>query len=779
MVDKIMSQDTQQKNSQVASAASKKKFSKRKAAGKLLGLLLRTILFTIMLLMLLGLGAWLVCIRIMNAQQISETLAQRLQQLFDRPVVISSLNLKFVNMVELKGFAVLDNEVHPGAPFLSTDSVIIRYQLLPLLDRQLIIDEVTLNHPRIDIVRAEEGVYNVPPVRASSSHGTYVSKSTGENITIHIDDWTIADGVVSYLDLESGVGHAVYGLNMHFNNLHFDEPSHFTMETILRNRWGDGISDVEINGDGQVDFANFDWEKFALRDFKVQVAVFQKPVQITADLDNLRNPSFTAKVEVPAFDQQNLSVFSEKLPAFSVPASTITLKGGLDGSFTHLSIMEAIIKNKLTSTTLSGQADFGVTPFTADLAVKTGWADLAQLSKLWPALARFKLTGKGSLSASVLHQDGKYQLPQVTLGAQQVGGSFWGFETQGVSGEFIAKKDFSDLYAKTTEGHIQVANTVFDKFNMTGSYRGGNVYAYIGSALLNEVPLKLRLSIDNIKSNRRRISTNIYLKDFDPMAFIGVVSDFVDVISAISTKPGKPTPRQTGDLAWMRNFRDRLPEFMPNFAGTLYADTFSSAVLSGKQFNAEFNFRGMLPGASKLDGTLDMKLENGIIHQMEKVAEEQQALNVTYTPFIMLHRMESSGSFKVGEVLKDVAFNEMAASVDFKKGTMIINNAFTQGPVISAAVSGWTDWVRETFELVIWTMITPSSHRGILAENLTDENGNPALAFKVSSSMLKPKLEMLRAKKTNEQIDAARKRGLRTDFTKSRDFVKGEFNAKK
>ena len=111
---------------------------------------------------------------------------------------------------------------------------------------------------------------------------------------------------------------------------------------------------------------------------------------------------------------------------------------------------------------------------------------------------------------------------------------------------------------------------------------------------------------------------------------------------------------------------------------------------------------------------------------------------------------------------------------------MIVNNAFTQGPVISAAVSGWVDWVRETFELVIWTMFTPASSKGgILAENLTDESGNPALAFKVSSSMLKPRVEMLRAKKTNEQIESARKRGLRTDFNKSREFLKGEFHAKK
>ena len=742
-------------------------------------LLFKTCLFTVMLLFLLGAGLWLLVVHMINAQQISQTLTQRLQQLFNRPVMIGSLDLKFVNTVELKGFSVLDSEVYPGAPFLSAESVTIHYQLLPLLNHQLVIDEITLNRPRIDIVRSKDGVYNVPPVQTSSEQSTYVSQSTGEKIQIHIEDWAICDGVLSYLDLESGVSHAIYGLNMHFYQLHFDELSRFTMETVLRNRWRDTISDLEIKGEGQINFAQFDWEQFALRDFKSQVAVFRKPVNITIDLDNLRMPAFEAKIEAPAFDAQDLSVFSEKLPTFSVPASTIDMRGHLNEGYTELFLDKAVIKNKLTTATLSGQADFGISPFTADVKLKTDWADLAKLSRLWPALNEFKLSGKGSLSASLLRQEGKYSLPQVEIGAQNVAGSFWGFETQDVSGEFIAKQDFTDLYAKTTGGRVQVADTVFEKLNLTGSYRKGDVYAYISSALLNEVPLKLRLSIDDIKNARRRINTSIYLKTFDPMKFIDVVADFADVISAIPKNPSKPSPVQTAELAWMRNFRDRLPTFMPNFSGTLYADSFTSTVLSGKKFNAEFRLNGMLPGAAKLNGTIDVKLEDGVIHQMEKLAEEQQALNITFTPFIMLHRMETSGSFKVGEVLKDVAFDEMAASVDFKKGTMIINNAFTQGPVISAAVSGWTDWVRETFELVIWTMITPSSRRGILAENLTDENGNPALAFKVSSSMLKPRLEMLRAKKTNEQIEQARKRGLRTDFKKSQDFVKGEFNAKK
>ena len=743
-------------------------------------LFLRTLLFTSMLLLLLFMGLWAAAQKMFNAQQISEMLVQRLQVLFDRPVVVTSLDLKFLNTVQLNGFAVLDTEIEPGEPFLAAESVTIRYKVLPLLEHKLVIDEVTLNRPRISVVHAADGSYNVPPVHAEKTQKNFVSQTTGEKITISIEDWRIKNGVLSYKDLGRGVSHAIYGLNVHFPKLKFDELSRFQMDAVIRNRWGENISDLEIRGSGHVNFANFNWSKFAMRSFKTQVALFQKPVSVMLDLDNLRTPFFNVKLSAPAFDHQDLSVFYKDLPAFNVPSSKITAKGVLTEGYTFLTLKELTAKTDNLDITLSGKADFSAKPVTAEINVKTGWNDLATLSKRWPALARFGLSGKGSLAAFVKREKGKFSLPWVELGAQEVSGNFWGFLVSKVSGSFTAKKDFADLYAQTTDGQVKVAESTFDQLKLTGSYRKGDVYAYISSALLNEVPLKLRLSIDNIKSKKRKIDTSIYLKNFEPMKFIGTVMDFTEVISNIPKKKSKPLPVQTGELAWMRNFRDRLPKFMPNFSGTLYADTFTSTVLSGNRFNAEFAFTGMVAGAKELNGTLDVKLEEGVIHQMEKLAEEKQALNITFTPFIMMHRMERSGSFKVGEVLKDVAFNEMAGSVDFKNGTMIINNAFTQGPVISAAVSGWVDWVRETFELAIWTMFTPSSKKGgILAENLTDESGNPALAFKVSSSMLKPKLEMLRAKKTKEQIDTARRRGLRTDFNKSRDFMKGEFNAKK
>ncbi len=740
---------------------------------------LRTVLFAVMLLLLIAAGLWLVFLKTFNAQHISEIITEELQKRLDRPVIISSLDLKFINTVELKGFSVLDTEGAPGYPLLSAESVTLQFKLLPLFDQQLVIDEVSLNSPRFNVVRQTDGTYNMPQIQTPKEKSFYTSELTGRKLAVSVEDWSVHNGVFSYKDLASGVSHAIYGLNLHFERLRFNELSRFQAEMVLRNKWGDNISDMEIKGAGHVNFANFNWSNFALRSLRTQVFLFQKPVDLLIDLDNLRTPYFNIKASVPAFESKDLSLFHTKELNFSLPKSEITAQGRLDNGYRLLKLNQVTVSAADIKANISGNLDFTQTPFTVNLQGSTQLFNLAGKNAYYPDIGKYNLTGQASFSAQVLRQDGKYTLPLLTAEGKNVSGLFYGFKASGISGEFQAKQNFTDLYARTTAGKVTVNKSVFDKLDLSASWRKGNLYAYIASTELNGVPFKLSLSVNNLKSARRKIRTSIYWKDLDPVAFIGTVKDFVTVITPLLKNGAKFKEPVEGDLAWLRNFRDRLPKFMPNFAGNLTADTFSTQVLSGNRFSAEFDFTGMTAGMQNLSGPLEARLEGGVIHQMEKLAEEQQALNITFQPFIMMHRMERAGSFKVGQVLKDVPFNDMAISVDFDKGRMQINNAYTVGPTISAAVSGWTDWVNENFDIIIWTMFNNTSRSGALAENLTDESGNPALAFRVSSSMLKPKLEMIRAKKTGQTIRIAQEQGLSTSFKAAQEFIQGDFHAKK
>ena len=738
----------------------------------------RLVLFAAMLLLLLFCVAWVFFVRAFNAQHISEVITQTLQQKLNRPVMISSLNLKYLNTVELKGFYVLDTYGEPGKPFLAADSVTLTFDILPLLENKLVIHEVTLNAPRFNLVRSQQGLYNVPQVKMGKKEPSTYTSGTGRKFAVSVEDWRIKNGVFSFKDLASGAAHALYGVNAKFENLRFDELSRFDLNMMLRNEWQEKISEIEIEAVGHINLADFNWRKFALRDVKTQVFLFKNPVELELDADNMVEPHFKLTAKAPSFNAKDVSLFGVDKMAFEVPASTLSAEGTLSENYRKLSLEKLTAQAGDLELAASGWADFAAAPWSAQVDFTTPLFALPGKENILPLLGKYKLTGRSSVGGQLVRQQGQFALPLLTVQAEDVSGDFYGFKANGVTGNFQAKQNFADLYVRTQTGQVKVDRSSFDKLQLSGSWRKGNLYANIASCQLNGETLKLNLEVRNLKKNNRKITTHLHFGNFDPMAFIDVVRDFVTVITPLS-RAKSAKPKENEELAWLRNFRDRLPEFMPNLAGTLSAGTFSSTVLSGNDFKAEFDLTGLTPGAKMLSGAIELKLQDGVIHQMEKLAAEQEALNVTFQPFIMMHRMERAGSFSVGKVLRDVEVKELAASVQFSGGGMQINNAYTVGPTISAAVGGWTDWVKETFDLTIYTMFTNTSKSGVLAENLTDESGNPALAFRVSSAMTKPKLEMLRAKKAGQTIRAAQEQGVKTNFNEVTKFIQGEFHATK
>ncbi len=735
----------------------------------------RLVLFTLMLLLLLFCIGWIFFLRTFNAQHINEVITTQLQQWLDRPVKISSLELKFINTVELKGFYILDTVGEPGQALVSADSVTLHFELLPLFEKKLVIHEVALNSPRFNLVRRSDGEYNMPQVHTHAESSAYTNIG-GRKFALQIEDWSIKNGVFYFQDNMSGASHSLYGFNAHFDNLQFDNDTPFQLEMVLRNQWQERISELEINVNGTLNLADLDWSKFALRGVKTQVSLFDEPVKITLDLENLKVPSFSVEVAAPAFKAKDLSQFGLPNKEFEVPASTITATGILTDNYTQLAVTQLAATVGDIQLSASGQADFSKN--SAQVTFDTNGFTLLGKEKILPFLAQYGLSGQAKAGGKLSYAGQTWALPLLTLQAENVSGNFYGFLTKNISGEFQAKNQFSDLYVRTTDGQLTVARSVFDKLKLSASWRKGTLYGSIEGAELNQVPMKLDINIVDLKKEDRRIHTRLYFQNFDPMSFIATVQDFVTVITPL-THRGEPIPEVTGELAWLRNFRDRLPNFMPNFSGSLAADTFTSGVLTGGPFYAAFDFTGMTARAKELSGPIQLHLKQGTIHQMEKWAEEQEALNVTFQPFIMMHRMERAGSFSVGKVLRDVAVEELGVSAVFTNGHMQIDNAYTVGPIISASVGGWVDWVNEQVDTTIYTMFTNTSKSGVLAENLTDESGNPALAFRLSSSMIKPKLEMLRAKQAGKTIRAAQAAGVGTDFEESAKFIQGEYHATK
>ena len=538
---------------------------------------------------------------------------------------------------------------------------------------------------------------------------------------------------------------------------------------MLRNKIKDKIIENEILAEGRVDLSDFKLNDMSLKDALVEVRGARQPLKLTLNAKDFLNPNITFSSTLPDLSYDDVSLYVSKPFDFSLPSTTIGAEVSFGNKFSRVDISSLSLKNKDVNLNIKGWADWSEGfAAEADFSTNEFKAENADyLSLLKPYKVNGPLTARGVLE----YKNGKFSSPRFTADLNGVSAFISNFTINGVKGVYKAENNFNNMSADVQDGVFKVGRQTISKIKGSAAYehKKQNFYAKIKDTMFNNNTVTMSVAISKVRRADRVIKANIYLNLLKPVEIFETTEDFVQ---ALSKKKSSAREKDESSLAWLRNFRSAIPKFMPNFNGFVYAEKFETSIISGYDFNAEFNLKNMLPGMDKLSGKIDAKLQQGVIYKLQEAADRQKALGIAFQPFVIMSKMERAGSFKMGKILKDTPFDVMTASVDFDNGKMDINNFYVDGEVIAASVDGNVDWVKENLDLDIVTMFKNTSKRGALSENLTDESGEPALAFRTYGAMTKPSVQMKSPKKTSATIKAARDKGLRTDFSAGQEFIK-------
>ena len=743
-----------------------------KAAKFTIKSVIRSLFIICCILIVLFCISWFLLVRYFNAHNLGQIIVNGVQQYFGRPVVIGEIKLASLDKVEIKGLKIIDAEREEYSEFVAVDDLIIDYDLIPLLSSRVIIQEIILNSPLIHIIKDEKGVYNIQKlsgISQQSSEGQKfnIKSLSGKNIEVIVEDWVIKNGTFAYKDLKTQTSHSLSGFNARFHNLKFNDFTDFTSDFIIRNRIKDKIVETGISLKGKVNLADFDTAKMSFNQTEGQINLFKKPLNFKFDLKDFTSPKIEASFDIPAFGYEDISLFYDKPFKTKYPAFNTELKAEFGDNFSKLTLNNLQLKNN--NLTLQAQGNFDFNTKSGKITYKTREFDIAKQTFL-TFLKPYKLAGKLTVQGQASYNQGKIKWPYLKANLNKIDAFISNFTIEDAKGTFEARDNFDYMTATVQDGIFKVGRQVISEIKGTTTleYSKQNFYAQIDDTMLNDKKIKMSVAIANVANDKkRRIKTLIYTSIFDPLEIFDLTEDFVIALSDGTSKPTK----EEGSLAWLHNFKNNLPRFMPNFSGSLYAHELKTPIIYGKDFYAEFALENLLPGMNKLNGKIATSLKDGIIYKLQEAAERQQALGIAFQPFVIMNNMERAGSFKMNKVLKDTPVEILNASTSFTNGKMDINNSYLDGKVIAATVGGWVDWNKEDFDLDIYTMFKNTSKRGVLAENLTDESGEPALAFRTYKTMKDPAVQMKSPKKTGKQIQEARTKGLETDFKQIKEFI--------
>ncbi len=733
---------------------------------------IRSLFFIALVLVVLTCISWFLLVRYFNAHNFGQIVVNGVQEYFGKPVVIGEIKLASLNSVEVKGLKIIDGQKEDYEEILSVDDLIIHYDLTSLLSKHIIIEEIILNSPLIHIVKDENGAYNMQPLIVSSQQSQEgqkfnVKSLSGKDIEIIVEDWIIKNGTFAYKDLQTKTAHSLSGFNARFLNLKFNDLTNFTSDFIVRNRIEDKIVETGISLKGQVNFADFNTQEMSFTDTEGQINLFKKPLNFKFNLKDFSAPKIEAYFDIPSFGYEDISLLYNKPFKTKYPAFTAYIQVSLEDNFSKLTLDNLQLKNN--NLNIQAQGNFDFTNQSGIITYKTKEFDIAKQTFL-TFLKPYKLAGNLNVQGQMTYNQGKFRWPTLKANLNKVNAFISNFTIEQTKGTFEARDNFDYMTAQVQDGIFKVGRQVISEIKGTTTleYSKQNFYAQIYDTMLNDKKIKMSVAISNVaNAQKRRIKTLIYTSIFDPLEIFDLTEDFVIALSDGTSQPQK----EEGNLAWLHNFKNNLPQFMPNFSGSLYAEELKTPIVSGKDFYAEFALENLLPGMDKLNGKIETSLKDGIIYKLQEAAERQQALGIAFQPFVIMNNMERAGSFKMSKVLKDTPVEIMNASTVFTNGRMNVNNFYLDGKVIAGTITGWVDWYKENFDLDIYTMFKNTSKRGVLAENLTDESGEPALAFRTYKTMENPAVQMKSPKKTGKQIQEARAKGLETDFKQIEEFI--------
>jgi len=130
------------------------------------------------------------------------------EQKLHRQISLGEVKVGLFSGIELHTLSV--SETGETEPFIAAERAVLRFQLLPLLSRRVVIDEVTLERPLIRVIRKADGSFNFSDLlaaRAETAANAPRSPAAAEpapSLSVLVAVAQVRDGRLSFIDRQVG-----------------------------------------------------------------------------------------------------------------------------------------------------------------------------------------------------------------------------------------------------------------------------------------------------------------------------------------------------------------------------------------------------------------------------------------------------------------------------------------------------------------------------------------------------------------------------------------------
>lgn len=640
---------------------------------------------------------------------------------------------------------------------LSAENVILRFSPISLLYGKPKISELTLIAPRLELVKDKDGEWNLHRYIAGRKGGNEIRRY---DVMVH--ETYIRDAEIRITDKKENTVDIFQNLNASLRDFTPDNDTPFDISSSFDTQGLRKPAEGRIFARGRINFESFDFSKTSIRNLSGKFVINGYELPFSGNVYSFTQPIIRMSVSTPEFSHKSLDFLCESPLEFTAPAQDWNIS---------LSLKDRRIELQAETDPLDinvlGHIYLSTSPASYDFRISAPPLALEDIKKHLDVIVQ---NPRGKVKPMITvesDKDGSPKITELTGDFTNSNFKYRNFTAMGLDMLVKLPENLENSNITVYDGRLQLKNQRLNTLVLKGSISKKEMDMSF-SGRLNSDPTRGKFSIMNPFSKVKSVFYTGYSEDLYYQTAKSLVFDLVDFFA----EDTKKRTRKFSQLDWVNQLRNSIPSGYSLFTIAYKAGMFRHEYIQAKDFYVTLTMNSLSGRIENFKGSLSVKTGAGILFNVEENSKKDHIHYLASMPLRFIDELNKKKAFKFNK-LQNVSFKSMGGDIKASKGIATIENFYMEGDEFSACLTGQVDFINETVDLKIYTIMDKYS-RGVLPAGLTDASGKSAMAFSLKGKMDSPTLNMLSPKDSSKRIAEAALREPAINFGKIRRLLGGK-----
>jgi len=712
-----------------------------------------------LILVLAVAGAVITLRRMVTPEVLKSKIIAALEDTFQRPVSIEHVTLVLHQGIKISGLQVEESAEFPGKTFLSSEFLLVKLKLLPLLRRRVELGRVLLMNPRIHLVRRQDGVWNLKDMLVRNEPRGGASRGGSGLPPLHsAEKIEIERGELRVRDIPRRLDLRFEDFSFYARDFNLKGPFPVRIHFSNSSRVGGKRLRADLQFEGTAALAAFEEDEQVFEAETLVLVLDGHRITAEGTIRGLSSPRLDLKLRVPALDSKALSWYRSVPEGIAVPASEWELSvepAKKDGEAPTLGVFRvqrlAVAAGGLRLSA-SGRLDLKRKAFQA--TIRSSGLPLAEAAGLYGGWAQKRLEGKvtGSLALS-----GAFNRPRfdaMNLRFQGLGISFWKDKRIAKADlRFWAENRFKSWGLEASRGTYVAFGNALSDIELDFDVREGDMAVRKLLTTWNGSRISLHGCIERLRSPEA-----VYFDGTaDHLRIDELYSTIENIIAQMRARKGLPAGT---DRPWATVFKYAIPNRFPDLIGRLRINRAHSPNFDTQNLETVCDLRNISKGLEELDGHFRIGFGPGRVSKIPEVQKAHPLTNVLLIPYVEMVKLMQKARLSLDNAVPETLdFTRTFGEFGSKRGLVDVRYMHFDSGSFVCYGDGVVDFPKEDLDLHVLARIPrPSAN---LSTYLVDTQNRPSFDISLKKNLNSPEVEFHTRKMKASDIEDGLAVGLK------------------